>query len=396
MKNIYLIYLLSFLHKSWLWLGIWVLYYLRYTDYSGLGLLESVMIITSTTTEIPTGAVGDLLGKKKTLFLAFSLSAIGNLIMSVAPNFLVLSGSIIAMTIGGSFYSGTMEALVYDSLKEKNQENIFDKVMANIATVQLIAFALASILGGYLYAIKPSLPFMILGIVHAVGAIIAIFIKEPAVDTEIFSLNNYISQTKQGFKELFKTADIGKQTLLLLALCLFSVIAFEVLNDVLLVEFKFSEKQLGLIAAVIYLTSAGIAQLAPIIGRKLKPKKSAVVSGGIIALSFVASPFVNMIFGGLTVLLRNAGQIVLENNVSVLVNRSTDSKYRATTISTFEMIKKLPYVLTAFFIGRVMDLWSGKTFAFWLGIIMLAVLIIVISKLTKPLKSAGTLLAHNR
>lgn len=70
MRNIKLIYILSILYNSWFWIGIWVLYYLRYTSYAGIGLLESVMIFTSTTTEIPTGAIADLLGRKKTLTMS--------------------------------------------------------------------------------------------------------------------------------------------------------------------------------------------------------------------------------------------------------------------------------------------------------------------------------------
>ena len=65
MKNVKIAYVLSFLWRSWFWLGIWVFYYLRFTDYAGIGLLEAVMITTASLGEIPTGAIADVWGKKK-------------------------------------------------------------------------------------------------------------------------------------------------------------------------------------------------------------------------------------------------------------------------------------------------------------------------------------------
>ena len=90
MKNVKIAYYLSFLWRSWFWLGIWVFYYLRFTDYAGIGFLEAVMITTSTLGEIPTGAIADILGKKKAVSIAFFLGGLGNLIMAFAPNYWVL------------------------------------------------------------------------------------------------------------------------------------------------------------------------------------------------------------------------------------------------------------------------------------------------------------------
>jgi hypothetical protein len=36
---------------------------------------------------------------------------------------------------------------------------------------------------------------------------------------------------------------------------------------------------------------------------------------------------------------------------SVTINNSTESRYRATTLSTFNMIKNIPHVFSAYFVG---------------------------------------------
>ncbi|MCA9369104.1 MAG: hypothetical protein H6773_00375 [Pseudomonadales bacterium] len=53
------------LDHAWFWIAIWALFYLRFTDCAGFGLLEFTMIISFVITEIPTGAIADLFGKKK-------------------------------------------------------------------------------------------------------------------------------------------------------------------------------------------------------------------------------------------------------------------------------------------------------------------------------------------
>src|SRR5437016_5395973 len=139
MYNIRLLYTLTYLSKCWFWMGIWIFYYLRFTNYSGIGLLESVMIITTTVAEIPTGVIADLIGKKKALTLSFFLSAIGNLIMALAPNFPILLLSVFTMTVGGSLYSGTKEAMMYDSLKEAGKEDLYEKSISRTTTIECIA-----------------------------------------------------------------------------------------------------------------------------------------------------------------------------------------------------------------------------------------------------------------
>lgn len=118
-NNITIAYVLTFAKNTWFWLGIWIFYYLRFTNYAGIGLIETVLIVTTTLTEIPTGAVADLLGKKKTLVIAFLLEAAGAYMMAFAPNYNIVLWSVFVMCVGGAFYSGTLDALVFDSLKQE-------------------------------------------------------------------------------------------------------------------------------------------------------------------------------------------------------------------------------------------------------------------------------------
>ncbi len=375
-RNISLVYLLSLLSRPWFWLGIWIFYYLSITNYAGIGLIETVLVLTFFLTEIPTGAVADLLGKKKTLLLAFTLQAACNFIMAFAPNLQTLMLSVLIGAIGGTFYSGTIEALTYDSLLQLKQKDRYEKVIAHMNTLNLIAPAFTSIIGGFLYVLQPSLPFIAAGLFHVIAFSVSLFLIEPEIDTEKFNLHNFISQTKKGFGQLFHAPHLKQQTLLLLSVAGIIVIAEEMLDSFLSFEFGFSEVQMGFLWSVIFLISAASSQLSPTIKSKLGLKLAFIITGIIISFTFIVSPILGLILGGTSLILRSSLSAIFTNLTSETINRHTLSKYRATTISTFNMLKNLPYVFTAFFLGSLADLYSAKLIAAVLGFTLLFLLTI--------------------
>jgi MFS family permease len=369
-RNILIAYILAFSKNTWFWLGIWVFYYLRFTNYAGIGIIETTLILTMTLAEIPTGAVADLFGKKKTLILAFLLEAIGSFIMATAGSFEIIAFSVFVMCVGGAFYSGTIDALVFDTLKQHGEESSYDKKISNINTISLITPAICSILGGFLYKLNPTFPFFANGIGYVTGFLASFFLIEPAIDTEKFSLTGYISQTKQGFKELFKTVVIKQQTIYLLSIGFLIVISSEMLNGFLAIEFGFIEEQQGILWSIIFFVSALASQLTPKIMKIFKGNSSITFLGVIICFSFLISPFAGLIVGGLSLVFRASSEGIYSNLSSILINNSTESRYRATTISTFNMIKNIPYVLSAYFVGLISDEFSAKNTALYLGVLL--------------------------
>ena len=71
------------------------------------------------------------------------------------------------------------------------------------------------------------------------GVLFTLFVTEPKVDTIIFSLKNFVAQTGKGFTNLFNAKFI-KLTLLLLLLGSFSTVAYEILDDVAVVDWGYN------------------------------------------------------------------------------------------------------------------------------------------------------------
>jgi MFS family permease len=386
MKNISIGYALAALNQSWFWLGIWVFFYLLHTDYAGIGIIETVMISTSILAEIPTGAISDLVGKKRALLLAFFLGSVGNVIMGFSTSLPMLALSAFTMTVGASFYSGTFEAFMYDTLKSLKKEKLYDHVISRANTFANGSLALASIIGGFLYTFDPRLPFFMVAGALFLAFVLTLLLKEPAVETDHFSLKGFIQQNRQGFKQLFYSKPMIALTVFLLSVAIFSVNFNQFLNDFLAIDFGFQPTQLGVFSAVVYLVAAFGSHLTPSLTRPFGHIRSVIFITILFAVTSIVSPYIGIIIGAGTILLRVTLMVMFQNISSALINKAVDSKYRATTISTFNMLANIPYVLTAYLIGSMIDTIGSVWFTFYLGIslIFLVLLQLYLYQLIKP------------
>lgn len=375
MRNITIAYTLSFLWKCWFWLGIWVFYYLRFTDYAGIGFLEAVMITTATIGEIPTGAIADILGKKIAVTLAFFLGALGNILMAFAPNYWLLVVSIMTMTIGGAFYSGSLEALVYDTLKQSKKTDLYQKVIGRMTTMQNLGMAFSGILGGFLYKWHVSLPFLLVATAYLVGLVLSFWLKEPIIDTEKYSWTKFIHQSAEGFRQLFANRKLAIMVMAFLIPGAFMIATENVLNDATAVELGFSSIQLGIFATILYLFGVLVSEKTEWLSSRLNTRWIYGGSVAIYALTLLVMPKAVFLTGAILLLVRYGTQTFFGNYESVRINSVIDSRYRATTLSTFSLLRNIPYVLTATVIGMMMNFYTAKTFSMYFGIIFLSCLI---------------------
>jgi len=364
-------YLITALDYSWFWAAIWVLFYLRYTNYAGIGLLESIMIITMVVGEIPTGAIADMLGKKKTLLLALAIGSIGYFILGNAPTFLILSIGLFILNIGGTLTSGTNEALIYDSLLSIKQESKYEKVLGNISSIKMLTLAITSIIGGYMYKISPGLPYTALAVTKIFALSLGFFLTEPPVDSYVFTWKNYIKQTKEGVRELFKTKAIKIQNLLLIALTMIVIINGHVLIDAQLVAEGWDADQLGIIVFSMYLVSAGVGQTTNFFSKRFGKQNTTIFAAILIALTMLLVPYLGILAGTILIASRNGLIEIFGNSASNAINATTDSKYRATALSSYSMFSNIPYVLGAFGIGYLMDFYSVHTVTAVLGAVLM-------------------------
>ena len=111
-RNIGLDYVSVFIQNMNMQGCIWVLF-LAYCgmNLGQIGILEGIYHITSMLFEVPSGAVADLLGRKKSMIISRVLVAISCFIMLVSKNFWLFALSFLIQALGNNFNSGSEEAL---------------------------------------------------------------------------------------------------------------------------------------------------------------------------------------------------------------------------------------------------------------------------------------------
>lgn len=366
MPNLLPAYLLSCAQALRFGLGVWVLYYLRVTDYAGIGLVEALMMVTAAIVEVPTGALADRLGRRPTLALAFANLTIGYYLLSIVRDLPTLALSLVVITLGRSLYSGTLEALLYESLDDAGQAQGYAAALSRAQSLALVSHALATSIGGFLYAVRPELPFQITAAVQALGVAVALLVREPRRRSSI-AQGSVIRLTVSGIRDALFSTTARSLVWPFLLVGFFAVVLDEILDDVLAVEFGFSPEALGLLFAVIYLTAAAAARLSPRLIARYRHRRLALGIGYLTAVSLLPAAYLDRWLGGATIVLRYSLRSILDTAASDAVQRTADSRHRATVHSTYVLIRSLPYIIGAYGIGKMMDLLTAIGFAPGLG-----------------------------
>ncbi|WP_044336809.1 MFS transporter [Rossellomorea aquimaris] len=150
--------------------------------------------------EVPTGMFADRFGAKNSFLVGSMLKilSIALLLFAYEPWLFFLYSFMNGFSV--TFFSGADEALIYDSLKESNEENRMDHAMGKIQSATFISMLIAVIVGSYLAKDLADSQFnllIVLGLAfHLIEVIFVLKIKQPSKDS--FKKENPFSQIKSG------------------------------------------------------------------------------------------------------------------------------------------------------------------------------------------------------
>lgn len=165
--------------------GFYVAVAILYLKHKGfglgfIGLTQATFLLAMVAAEIPSGYLGDRIGRRGSL-------AVGNALRAVAMAAYVLVDARLAYLLvhvvwatGWAFRSGTQDAWLYELLADRFDESEYARIEGRGSTVLLATSAVTAVVGGLLYGVEPALPFVVNAGLAAVG--IPILTSLPAVD----------------------------------------------------------------------------------------------------------------------------------------------------------------------------------------------------------------------
>lgn len=376
-RNIKTAYYLAFVSEIFFPIAVWLFFYSRFLSFTEIALLSAIGGLASILLEVPTGAFADLFGRKTAIvisYIFFSVSMFGVAVSNTFGAFIFFG---IFAALSNALYSGSLEALVYDSLKENHEEHLFEYVTSRLEALTWVGLFIGSVAGGFLYQFDFRLPYIIQGISMAVAAIVALWLHEPRIDSEKYSWSKMIAQNVIGFRELFQNRQIAFTSLTFITIAAGYYIASQILGISQAKEYGISPSLVGVLFGIGYLISALSSHYFPKLKTIIGGKTLLILSLTALLVSFLFANFVGVIMGALLIILRIASSTTFRNSRSITFNLIFSSKNRATALSTLNLLSNLPYVMLAYLIGDTIDKTSPNTFAFYLGLSLVAILLLI-------------------
>lgn len=377
-RNITVDYVYRFLSSFDITSAIWVLF-LGYKGMSliEIGLLESIYHTCNLIFEIPTGAMADLLGRRRVIILSRVASVLSCLIMLNSHSFWGFAIGFIFSAFGGNLNSGSEEALVYDSLIQTDAIDSYLKLNSRLNVLIEVAQAMAVFVGGLLAEYSFELSYSVALLIAVTALLTALQFEEPQVQVQ--PQQNVVSVTAH-LKKCFR---ILKENKSLTALLLYFPLVFT-FGTVLyfygqqsFADFGYSKIQISMIFLLNGIFSALGALSSEKINRLTRGKAWLYVpfwmSLCIIGFGYFSGGISIFIF-----ILLNLLNASLYPISSVCINERTPSEQRATIISVSSMFFSLMMILIFPLCGLIGQLFTLSQSFIIIGSLNLGIILIIL------------------
>lgn len=376
LRNIKLDYISTFINNLNMQSAIWVLY-LTYCNMSlmQIGLLEGVYHVTGMICEIPSGALADLVGRKRSMLLSRVCITISCIIMLFSRSFWLFAASFAIQALGNNFNSGSEEALVYDSMKCLNKEEHYMKVNGRINTIIEISQAIATVVGGVLAEYSYFWCYAACVMISVLAIAPVFFMVEPPVaETTVKEKATGLQLIERHFKLSF---EILKGDLRILAVITYYSIVFAAYTLLYFYsqQYYFDLGYNKIQISLIFLFAGTFSCVGAISSEKLYRRfgnRMVIFSAGMIAIAFVSYGFENSMFSAVMLVMASFFNSVLYPIQSEALNGLIPSEQRATLLSVSSMFFSVIMVISFPVAGALADRWNLSTILMIFGVLLLA------------------------
>jgi MFS family permease len=113
-------------------------------------MLSSVLLVSSTVFEIPTGVFADAHGRRTSMIVGSFLSVVGWSLWLFANTFIGFAAVYVVLGLANALWSGADQALIYDELEAVGKKKDAQKVFSRYNGAMAGAFAIAALVGGWI------------------------------------------------------------------------------------------------------------------------------------------------------------------------------------------------------------------------------------------------------
>lgn len=355
-RNIPIMLAVDFLGGFLFFLPILALYFEQSLfSAKNVAIIFAVEAVAMAIFEIPTGAISDIFGRRKTLIMSFA-----TILLSLC--FLLVGGSmamfVVYAVLGGlarALGSGTDVSIIYDSLAEEGKEQHYKKVMGTYYAIWPLGASIGSIIGGYLAHVSLSTPVIYTFIPISISFILTFFLKEPKYHKS--EDDNFFKHVGTSIRAILKT----KGLLLLLSGTFIIMSLGESMHQLQPLLLKFKELPIiyfGYFGTVIF----GFSSLGHYVGyavsEKLGNKKTLIIFAVLSPIFGIAATLTHKYTAVFLLAIPSIFFGIRNVVLDYLFNQKIPSSHRATINSINNLTSRVGIAIFVPLIGYLADLYT--------------------------------------
>lgn len=351
--------------------AITILYYRSFgLSFFQISLLESIFLITILLFQIPTGAIADKYGRKKSIVAGAFILPITPLIIGFSSSFWLFAFAMVFFGIGAALISGAQAALIYDMLREAQEEKAFVGINGKSFALFFIFTAISAPIGSHLFVINRRLPFYLDAIVAFIVFLVYLVMQELKAVNKSESQNHW-TLIRNGAKQALLSPQIRWYALFGILISLAISVFASLIGQPLIVHQGVSVANLGYVIAASALIQAFTSYYAEMIEKKIGENMAITLIFLIPGIAFIAmsvpSLFILIPFYMVYVLAKGFQYPILGS----YLQKHISSDVRATVLSIWGLISSLSGALLLPVFGYIADRVPITTMSVLLGVVVL-------------------------
>lgn len=323
-------------------------------SFGGIMFLSSVTLIASIISEIPTGYIGDKVGRKNTLICGCLIGILTWALWyfaSIQELFFVCA---VLFGIARSFISGADQAFIYDDLHGKEMTKWF----GIYSSASVFGSAFAAIVTGIINIDNTENTFYVLYRLVIVSQVISLFfllLLQEKKREEVLQNTPFLETVKEGFQLIFKSQKIMSLLLLFIFTSPLSIFLMNVFQ-LYFVEADVHPSMFGYSVLLSSLFAGGLKIFAHKLVSMVGIKWALFLSNILPALIWSAMAFVIHPVLSIFIFILADGFGNLKDPIYAdLFNKDIPTKIRATTLSSLALLASLYLAVMNPLLGIIAD-----------------------------------------
>lgn len=319
-------------------------------------LLQSAFGFALVTSQIPTGYLSDIWGRKNVIVTGMFLLLLSMIVQAVSWTFVGFFFAEVLRGFGLSFLSGTWEALLYESMHAAKQRRTYRDLIGYQLFLRYGFEALSSILGGLLAMHSLRMPVYASIVPFVFGFFISLFLQEVPREARVKQ-----THTKAIGQVLLYTFVLHGEIRSIMLL-------HSIVSSSTLLLFWFTQPYqtfvglplglFGITYAVIVGFGAFASRSVHALEHRVSDKTLLLIICGLVAMSYLFLGVIHSLWGLCFFLTARIAYGLISPLTNDVLNRMTPSSMRATTMSFRSSITSLFFAVMSPIAGYLADAFT--------------------------------------